>query len=259
MQKSHHTCANDLQCAVTTASHKAFYQVLVFWGLFGGVSCQIEQDKNVRPTLFSHNIQLPQQQTLSSLQMILPTVWCNFFSLPCQSNGMCLPCQSNGMCLVFIVLCKLAACKFTDEFHTFLQARITVTQRHRLVTQEEPSVLSKKTKQVFFLCQCKHDFDVSTTGGQVVCRTHSGDQIKRMDASNNKTCTWTTALLVQLLCACMCVNCPSVSNDGTSNPCACFTEGPSMVRMQDLVPCSSGKLGSDQQPSCSKGPTSVCS
>jgi len=61
--------------------------------------------------------------------------------------------------------------------------------------------------------------------------------------------------------ACMYVNCPPVSNYGTSNQCSGFTERPSsngdiptMVRMQDLAACPSGKLGSTSSPAAPRVP-----
>jgi len=60
------------------------------------------------------------------------------------------------------------------------------------------------------------------------------------------------------LVVCMCVNCPPVPNDGTSNQCACSTERPSisgyiptMVRMQEFGSLPVWQAGFNQQPSCS--------
>jgi len=56
-------------------------------------------------------------------------------------------------------------------------------------------------------------------------------------------------------------NCPPVSHNGTSNQCACFTERPSnegcittMVMMQVLAACPSGKLGSTSSPAAPRVP-----
>jgi len=66
--------------------------------------------------------------------------------------------------------------------------------------------------------------------------------------------------------ACMHVNCPPVSTEGTSNRCACFTERSSisgctitMAMMQELGSLPVWQAGVNQQPSCSKAPTRICS
>jgi len=149
-------------------------------------------------------------------------------------------------------------------FHVFILLSIVLSNGGAVRTwclgriQRHPIINAKHNGRV--PCHC-----VNSTAWKLLCK------ICQLNPLNTNWCwhmsmftRWfdsITCLHAEWIIFCMYVNCPPVSNNGTSNQWYCFTEGSSiigyittMVMMQDLAACPSGKLGSTSSPAAPRIP-----